>query len=302
MTSLIPESPPELENEFGSFLSILAADGLPETVLVLRPLSPDDGATPRYFNLSDNNDRVTLPPGLAATHPGGVRTLRGDDLVQGTDDPDIVYGNIGGDYLEGNGGADRLFGGRGRDYLSGGAGNDELFGNLQSDYLVGGGGNDAIYGGQGPDILTGEAGDDTLSGDLGRDAVWGGRGADTFILRPGDAPPNTPIGTDRPQTGDAIAIDELVVDLILDYNAAEGDRIQLGGGVLPSDLILTQRYLVIGDSRDYNPGGPFPPALIRTADFRTEAIAATLITQASTGLALGLVRGVAPAQVQIVGV
>lgn len=291
----------ELDNEFGSFFSILATDGLPEAVLVLRPLSPDDGATPRYFNLSNNNDRVTLPTGLAESYPGGVRTFMGDDLVQGTDNADVVYGNLGGDYLEGNGGADRLFGGRGRDYLSGGAGNDELFGNLQSDYLVGGAGNDAIYGGQGPDILTGEAGDDTLSGDLGRDAVWGGRGADTFILRPGDAAPNTPIGTDLPQTINAIATDELLVDIILDYNAAEGDRIQVGGGILPSDLTLSQRYLVIGDSRDYDPAGPFPPALIRTADFRVEAIAATLITQTSTGLALGLVRGATPDQVQILG-
>lgn len=291
--------------EFGSFFSLFAADGLPDTRLIRDPLSPDDGTRPRFFDLSANGqqgDRVRIPSLLTA-YPGGVRALNGDDLVQGSEAADIIYGNGGGDYLEGNGGADRLIGGRGMDYLSGGAGNDTLFGNLQADYLYGGEGDDLLLGGQGADILTGEAGNDTLAGDLGRDRLWGGRGADTFILRPGDAPANSAIGSEQPRATDPVFnVDELVVDIILDYNAAEGDRIQLADGVLPANVRLSQRYLVIGDSRDHAPEGPFPPgSMIRTADFRVEAIAATLITDSSTGLALGLVRGASPDQIRIVG-
>ncbi|WP_240431452.1 retention module-containing protein [Pectobacterium parmentieri] len=107
----------------------------------------------------------------------------------------------------------------GNDILNGGDGDDILFGQGGNDTLYGGAGNDLLYGGSGDDILIGGAGGDTLIG---------GAGADTFKWQAGD------IGN----------------DVIKDFNAKEGDRIDL------SDLIgeLEQgtdisRYIRITDSQ-----------------------------------------------------
>ncbi|MGI8466065.1 retention module-containing protein [Pectobacterium punjabense] len=107
----------------------------------------------------------------------------------------------------------------GNDILNGGDGDDILFGQGGNDTLYGGAGNDLLYGGSGDDILIGGAGGDTLIG---------GAGADTFKWQAGD------IGN----------------DVIKDFNAKEGDRIDL------SDLIgeLEQgtdisRYIRITDNQ-----------------------------------------------------
>ncbi|QTF57223.1 retention module-containing protein [Stutzerimonas frequens] len=89
-------------------------------------------------------------------------------------------------------------GAAGNDYLSGGAGDDLLYG-LQ--------GNDTLGGGTGNDLLVGGAGDDILIGGLGNDQLNGGGGADTFAWKAGD----------------------LGNDVIKDFNASEGDRIDLTG-------------------------------------------------------------------------
>ncbi|WP_397450825.1 retention module-containing protein [Pseudomonas sp. NA-150] len=84
----------------------------------------------------------------------------------------------------------------GNDTLLGGAGNDILFGQGGNDNLDGGAGNDTLFGGAGNDILRGGMGDNTLIGGLG---------ADTFVWKSGD-------------TGH---------DVIKDFSAAQGDRIDL---------------------------------------------------------------------------
>jgi len=84
----------------------------------------------------------------------------------------------------------------GADTLLGGAGNDILFGQ---------GGNDLLDGGKGNDILLGGTGNDTLIGGSGNDILIGGSGADTFVWKAGD-------------TGN---------DVIKDFKASEGDRIDL---------------------------------------------------------------------------
>ncbi|WP_367373667.1 retention module-containing protein [Pseudomonas lini] len=84
----------------------------------------------------------------------------------------------------------------GSDTLLGGAGNDILFGQ---------GGNDLLDGGKGNDILLGGSGNDSLIGGKGNDLLIGGSGADTFIWKAGD-------------TGN---------DVIKDFKASEGDRIDL---------------------------------------------------------------------------
>lgn len=68
------------------------------------------------------------------------------------------------------------------------------------------GGNDIIDGGAGNDIIFGQEGNDIINGGTGFDILSGGSGADTFV------------------------IDNLdVADVILDYNFAEGDTIDISG-------------------------------------------------------------------------
>ncbi|QHG30604.1 Ig-like domain-containing protein [Pectobacterium brasiliense] len=106
----------------------------------------------------------------------------------------------------------------GNDILNGGAGNDILFGQGGNDTLIGGEGNDLLYGGAGDDILIGGAGGDTLIG---------GAGADTFKWQAGD------IGN----------------DVIKDFNAKEGDRIDLSDlvGELEEGTDIS-RYIRITDN------------------------------------------------------
>ncbi|AIG04068.1 retention module-containing protein [Pseudomonas fluorescens] len=84
-------------------------------------------------------------------------------------------------------------------------GNDTLLGGSGDDILFGQGGNDYLDGGKGNDILLGGTGNDTLIGGQGNDILIGGTGADTFVWKAGD-------------TGN---------DVIKDFKAAEGDRIDL---------------------------------------------------------------------------
>ncbi|MFJ7797058.1 LapA family giant adhesin, partial [Pseudomonas sp. NPDC096950] len=84
-------------------------------------------------------------------------------------------------------------------------GNDTLLGGAGNDILFGSGGNDTLDGGKGNDILLGGTGNDTLMGGSGNDILIGGSGADTFVWKAGD-------------TGN---------DVIKDFKASEGDRIDL---------------------------------------------------------------------------
>ncbi|TWC39181.1 putative secreted protein (type I secretion substrate) [Pseudomonas sp. SJZ085] len=84
-------------------------------------------------------------------------------------------------------------------------GNDTLLGGGGNDILFGQGGNDSLDGGKGNDILLGGTGNDTLIGGQGHDTLIGGLGGDTFVWKAGD-------------TGN---------DVIKDFKAADGDRIDL---------------------------------------------------------------------------
>nr|WP_246513189.1 PQQ-dependent sugar dehydrogenase [Azospirillum picis] len=132
----------------------------------------------------------------------------GADSLYGGADGDVLYGGRGGDRLSGDRGDDRLFGELGNDLLLGNAGRDALFGNAGADTLQGGQDADTLYGGQGDDRLAGDLGDDWLSGDAGNDTLSGGAGADLFAFAAGSGQ-----------------------DLITDFNAAEGDRLRLQGGL-----------------------------------------------------------------------
>jgi Ca2+-binding RTX toxin-like protein len=142
-------------------------------------------------------------------------------LVVGSDDKNFLLGTVARSALFGLGSDDLLivaeeegiaFGGLGDDTVIGGSGNDILFGNAGDDFLEGDLGDDIVFGGDGDDILYGGAGANVL---------LGGAGADTFRL--GQA-----IAYGVALVGEAEAIAPTVVPAtIVDFNAAEGDRLDL---------------------------------------------------------------------------
>lgn len=124
--------------------------------------------------------------------------------------------------LEGLDGNDSLVGGSSSDYLSGGSGDDSLVGNSGNDTLIGGSGADNLNGGDGAEILTGGADNDT---------VTGGGGADTFQF---SAEYSTYISGYKTIWGlFKIPVFQTKwqntsgIDVIKDFNASEGDIIQI---------------------------------------------------------------------------
>ena len=129
---------------------------------------------------------------------------------------------IGDDVILGTPAEDVISAGDGKDTVCGMGGDDVVYGNMGADTQYGGDGADWVRGGQGNDSLSGGAGADWMSGDRGDDTLSGGAGADLFNIF-GDA------GVDR----------------VLDFNAAEGDRVQVEPGStyaaaqVGSDVVVT---------------------------------------------------------------
>ncbi len=172
----------------------------------------------------------------------------GDDQLTGTsvsDSPsgaDDIFGRAGNDRIDGRSGEDRLLGGPGDDQLIGNLGDDLLLGEDDDDLLHGGPGDDQAFGGAGRDLLLGGAGDDLLAGEAadddllggeGDDRLEGGAGADNLFGDAGDDQLDGGPGPDRQQGGagaDSFALADLdgTVDEILDFDLAEGDRLDVG--------------------------------------------------------------------------
>ncbi|MGV3551160.1 calcium-binding protein [Rhizobium sp.] len=135
------------------------------------------------------------------TNTGGTPT-NDDDILLGSNKGDAISGLGGDDLVYGRGGNDVLHGNDGDDKLYGGSGKDKLYGDVGVDLLVGGAGKDWLYGGDG---------DDRLIGGRGRDILVGGAGADDFVF----------LGA-KDSRGKG-------VDMIRDFNKAQGDEIDLSG-------------------------------------------------------------------------
>ncbi|MEM6609424.1 MAG: ExeM/NucH family extracellular endonuclease [Pseudomonadota bacterium] len=90
-----------------------------------------------------------------------------------------VLGNRFDNVLNGTDGRDHIFGLRGDDTIFAGAGNDLVFGGRGDDDIDGGADNDTLYAGKGDDTLRGGEGNDIISGGWGFDtAVYDGAVSD----------------------------------------------------------------------------------------------------------------------------
>ncbi|MGL5062933.1 MAG: calcium-binding protein [Microcoleus sp.] len=296
----------------------------PNIRLVTAPFNP--GSDPNFFYLTPNGDIAQLAKGLLSNTPGGLLALAGDDFVRGSEDAEAINGNAGSDALIGGFGNDTLRGGQDYDILYGEQDNDLLNGNQGPDVAYGGTGNDFLRGGQGNDALVGDSGDDILIGDAGIDRLWGKEGADLFVIRREAGATSREFGSDRPKDREfpttppillespiqpkigmlpdppppagtfPSGLDEVPADFILDYNPAQGDVIGLAGGLTRNDIVLTEKFITIGEARQYNSNGPILGP--QTTEFRSLNTRATVIREASTGNILGLVKEVSPSQLR----
>lgn len=117
---------------------------------------------------------------------------------------DNIIGTPLSDGISGDNGDDLIFAGGGDDHVNGGYGDD---------VVQGGFGHDTIRGHYGDDELTGSSGNDLLIGGYGRDVLRGGSGADQFVYE---------------GSGDSNIFGKSDVrDRILDFNRAQGDKINL---------------------------------------------------------------------------
>jgi hypothetical protein len=271
----------------------------PNIKLVTGPL-PNPGSDPNFFDLTPNDDIVQLASGILPNTPGGLRALAGNDFVRGSGAAERMNGNSGIDTLIGGCGNDSIRGGQDFDILYGECGSDILSGDLGNDYAYGGTENDFIRGGKGNDALVGESGNDTLIGDVGIDRLWGSEGGDVFVLRREVGATSREIGSTQPPPTGNFNQEQVPADFILDYNPAEGDVIGLASGLTRNDIVLSERFLTIGDARDYDSRGPVPPGQFQTLELRLLNTRATVIREASTGNILGLVKDVSPDQLQFI--
>lgn len=191
-----------------------------------KPIAGDDGDDQLPGTAGDDiiyakggNDRVYAGAGDDTVYAGAgddqafggegndvVYGGEGNDIVGGGAGDDTIGGGRGNDQVWGGAGRDTAYGGEGNDTVGGGAGDDSLYGGLGDDLLYGGAGSDVLYGGAGNDTIYGGPGDDEIWGGAGDDQLWGGSGADTFgfVIGSGD-------------------------DLIFNFDASEGDRLDLQG-------------------------------------------------------------------------
>jgi len=151
--------------------------------------------------------------------PAEIRTEPGT-LNRTTPNADVVIGNGGDDTISGGGGGDVIDGGSGDDILNGEAGHDAL---------VGGSGDDTLDGGGDDDILIGGSGNDELTGGGGTDQLVGGSGADRFVF------------------DDVAGSPAQAPDLVFDFNAVQGDQIDVSGIDAISGTMENDEFIFVGD-------------------------------------------------------
>jgi len=184
-------------------------------------LSPPPRVAQNLKASAEQNSTFQITEAVMAQYPGGILGTENNDRIIGSSVTDVVLAGQGADTLEGGTGGDYLLGGKGGDRILGEDANDILTGNQGNDFVSGGIDDDLLRGGKGNDEIFGDDGEDILIGERGTDRLTGGIGSDIFILR-------TDTGIEETNPANA--------DWILDFNASDGDRIGINGGV-PADIL-----------------------------------------------------------------
>ena len=196
------------------------------------------------------------------------------NVIFGTNAAEEIRGLAGNDKLYGGGGNDLIDGGTGADVMSGGTGNDIYIvddlgdvvsenvgagidkvissvsftlssdvenltltggaaingtGNALANELNGNGFANVLNGRQGADVIDGNGGNDTIIGGLHADRLMGGSGADTFVY------------ADQAES----AVSRGSVDVIYDFNAREGDRIDLTAIDASTKIAGNQDFVIV---------------------------------------------------------
>jgi VCBS repeat-containing protein len=115
----------------------------------------------------------------------------GDDVIRGTNGPDVIVAGRGDDRINGRGGDDLICGRSGDDEIRGGNGDDRVLGWRGDDLILGGSGNDRLLGGLKADKILGGSGDDFLDGGAATDECDGGPGVNHLVeceVTPNEAP------------------------------------------------------------------------------------------------------------------
>jgi Ca2+-binding RTX toxin-like protein len=186
----------------GSVATLFAGEGADTVTGSFASETIDGGSGDDAIHGGGGDDEI-----IGGSGANYLRGDAGDDVIRGGDGFDDAHGNMGNDTVSGGGGDDWVVGGKGDDVLHGDEGGDVVYGNLGDDTLDGGLGGDVLRGGQGADLLEGGAGNDFLAGDRGDDTLTGGGGADVFHAWAGAG-----------------------IDRVTDFNAAEGDRVEILAG------------------------------------------------------------------------
>jgi len=153
------------------------------------------------------NDFIAAGTGADTVHGGADKDfifgMDQDDILFGDGDNDLIYGDgnapgngsvvwttldkHGNDLIDGGEGDDYLYGQGKNDILFGGQGDDILWGDEDESLLPASShGDDYLFGGAGKDQMLGGAGDDYLEGGAGDDTIRGGAGQDIYVFNKGD--------------------------------------------------------------------------------------------------------------------
>jgi Ca2+-binding RTX toxin-like protein len=97
------------------------------------------------------NADLTIGTLVINSVPSTTANIVGYTNVLGSQNNDVITGNVSDNRLEGQGGNDTLTGLDGNDILTGGVGRDRLFGSDDDDQLTGSEGNHRLRGGEGDD-------------------------------------------------------------------------------------------------------------------------------------------------------
>jgi Ca2+-binding RTX toxin-like protein len=155
-----------------------------------------------------------------------------NDTLVGSDEADVIFGDIGNDTITGA---------AGNDFLSGDDGDDDITTGVGDDIVLGGAGNDTIGGMAGRDVVLAGAGDDVITwNDPIGDAVFGGQGNDT--IRGGDAAADTIVGGGGDDIIRAFVTspeNATAGDLLL---GDHGNELEIGG----NELVIGGNDVVIG--------------------------------------------------------